>query len=228
MKSRAHQVFAICFAMIAPVAVVAATPATAVETTDLQPFTRIAYIPAGADVSSIRFEGVKAVKVATKRIATTDSEYCGEGYQEPGGSAYCPSTQDASPVPAYQVTYSFSGPSMGSDEYGSTRFTFSVYVNPDDLSPAARQAISARKISRTDTAGFFALTTVQGGLAQQVSVDEQNSTFCAGSYADGLWTRTDPNCEDKVVYKTVAVPSGYTSVKVEPASPRFERPVTAE
>jgi hypothetical protein len=227
MYKNSHPSLAICFAMIASAAVAAAAPArdaVAVETTDLQSFTKIAYVPVGADLSSIRFESVKAVKVATKRTLTSD---CAEGYQEPGGSAYCPSSKDESPVPAYQVTYSFSGPPLASDEYGNTRFTFSVYVRPDDLSPAVRQAISAHKISRADTAGFFKLATSRG-LVKQVSIDEQNSTLCAATYVDGLWARTNANCEDKVVYKTVAVPSGYITVRVDPASPQFERAVTAE
>jgi hypothetical protein len=217
-----------CLAMIASACLVTATgPTVAVETKDLQPFTNIAYIPVGADLSSIKFESVKTVKVATKRTLTTDLDFCGQSYQEPGGSAYCPSSRDESPVPAFQVTYSFSGPPMGSDEYGNTRFRFSVYLRPDDLNPTVRQAISARKISRTSAAGFFKLTTSRG-FVPQVSIDEQNSAFCAGYYIDGSWIHTDAKCQDKVVYKTVAVPSGYITVRVDPASPRFERAVTAE
>ena len=35
------------------------------QISDLHPFTHVAYILAGADLSSIRIENIKAVKVAT-------------------------------------------------------------------------------------------------------------------------------------------------------------------
>ena len=125
----------------------AAAPAV-VETTNLQPFTNIAEIPVGSDLSSIRFEGIKAVKVATTRTSTTDERYCEQGSPEPGGSMYCPSMQDGTAMPAYRITYSYNGPPIGSDEYGSTHFTFSVTVRPEDLDPTVLQAVYARKMNR--------------------------------------------------------------------------------
>jgi hypothetical protein len=188
----------------------------AIEITYLQPFTNIAEIPAGSDLSSIKLEGIKAVKVATRRTSITDKGYCEGGYREPGGSMYCPSTQDGSLAPAYQVTYSYNGPAIGSDEYGNTHFTFSVNVRPEDLDPMVRQAISAHKMSRITAAEDFKLTTYRD-LVPQVVIDEANSVLCAGNYVDGLWTQTDRNCEEKVTYKTVAMPSGYIAVRVDPA-----------
>jgi hypothetical protein len=189
-----------------------------VETTDLQPFTHVAYIQVGADLSSIKFEGVKAVRVATKRFSITDKRYCGEGYREPGGSMLCPDVQDEYAVPAYQITYSYNGPAMGSDEYGNTRFTFSVNMRPGDLNATVLQAVSARKTSRAAAAEAFKITTSRS-LVQRVVIDESNSAFCDGNYSDGVWTHTKANCEDKETYQTVTVPSDYIAVKVDPASP---------
>jgi hypothetical protein len=186
-------------------------------TTDLRPFTHTAYIPASADLSSIRFESVKAVKVATTRTVSTDKSYCDAGFSEPGGSLYCPSVRDGSSVPAFQVTYSFNGPPMSADEYGGTRFTFSVNMRPEELSPAVRQAISERKMSRQAGAKAFELSTSRGFVPRLV-IDDANSVFCAGKYTDGAWGRNQTNCQDKVTYKTVAVPSDYVAVTVNPAT----------
>lgn len=242
MYQRTRHKLVICLTMIASVSlatasgrkansgtvassVVAAAPAgdaVLVETTDLQPFTNTAYIPAGADLSSIRFERAKAVKVATTRTSTTDRHYCSEGFREPGGSAYCPDSRDGSPAPGYEVTYSFSGPPLGSDEYGNTRFTFSVYFRPYDLDPALLQELSAHKVSRSQARDYFKLS-ISRGLDQEIAIDERNSAFCAGNYIDGLWTHDNPNCEDKVAYQTVAVPSSYIAVKVDPVTSPIEQ-----
>lgn len=238
MYQRTRQTFVICFATVAtaslafaagpkanPGAAVAATlpvNTTIVEIVDLQPFTNVAYIPMGADLSSIRFQGAKTVKVATKRTYTEDRHYCGQDFREPGGSAFCPQSQDGSPMAAYQVTYSFNGPSMASDEYGNTRQTFSVYFHEDALPPAVRERMSAPKLPRAEAEQLLKVTTSRSN-ARQVSIDERNSSFCAGNYRDGLWTRLDANCQDTVVYETVTEPSGYLMVRVDPASAGIER-----
>jgi hypothetical protein len=229
MYRLAHQKTAICFALFASASLAAAADPgarpnrerAAGATGDLQPFTRTAYIPAGADLSSIRFESLKAVTVATTTTSTADRHYCETNTQEPGGSMYCPSLRDESPVPAYRVTYSYNGPSMASDEYGDTRFTFSVNLRPEDLSPAALQIMSGRKSGKAAAADYFALTTARG-LVQQVAIDEANSALCDGYYNEGLWTHTNAGCEDKVTYKTVAVPSEYIAIRVDPVSSRSE------
>jgi len=186
----------------------------AVEITYLQPFTNVEEIPVGSDPSSIKLEGIRAVKVATRRTSITDQRDCENGFQEPGGSMYCPSVQDGSQVPAYQITYSYNGPPLGSDEYGNGHFTFSVYMRPEDLDPAVSDAISAHKMSRAVAAEGLKLTTYRG-LVQRVVIDEANSAFCEGNYIDGLWTHTDRNCRENVAYKTVAVPSDYITVRVD-------------
>jgi hypothetical protein len=195
-------------------ATVPAGDPAAVEITYLQPFTNIEEIPVGSDLSSIRLEGIKAVKVATRRISIAGQSYCENGFQEPGGYVYCPPVQDGSKVPAYQITYSYIGPLIGSDEYGSNHFTFSVNLRPEDLDPAVSDAISAHKMSRAVAAEGLKLTTYRG-LVQRVVIDEANSAFCDGNYIEGLWTHTDRNCREKVAYKTVAVPSDYITVRVD-------------
>jgi hypothetical protein len=189
---------------------------------DLQPFTRIAYVPASADLSSLKIESIKATKVATKVRVTTDLRYCHErSAVEPGGSMYCPRTSDESFVRAYQVTYSFRGQPVASDEYGNTNFSFSVYFRPDEISPALRRAISSGKIKGTAAADLFRVTTSNDSI-RHVVVDQANSTICDGNYVDGHWTRTNPKCEDSLAYQSVAAPSMYITVRIDPATSPVE------
>jgi hypothetical protein len=76
------------------------------EITALQTFTHIAYIPAGADLSSIKFKSLRSVKVATLRRAVTDPRLCNLPWSDPGGSMDCPRIADEVYVPAYRVSYS--------------------------------------------------------------------------------------------------------------------------
>jgi hypothetical protein len=189
---------------------------------DLQPFTHIAYIPVSADLGSLRIESIKATKVATKVRVTTDLRYCQERLVvEPGGSMYCPRTSDESFVRAYQVTYSFWGQPVASDEYGNTNFTFSVYFRPDEISPALRNAIASRRMSGTAAAEFFQVITSHDAI-RHVVVDQRNSTICEGNYEDGSWTRTNPKCGDNLAYQSVAGPSMYTTVRIDPATSPVE------
>jgi hypothetical protein len=184
-----------------------------VQISDLHPFTRIAYIPANADLSSIKIESIKAVKVATKQRYVNPRD-CDELWAEPGGSLYCPWITEEAPVPAFRVTYSYRGPSTASDEIGSsTYFTFDVYFRPDELSPGILRALSSGKISRSDAAEFFQPTTRD--FIQQVVVDQANSIFCDGTYVDGNWIHTNSGCEDSVTYRAVASASGYIAVNVD-------------
>jgi hypothetical protein len=219
-----RQHIATCFAIIAwGSAVTAAVPKTRHEgdasiVLDLHPFTHIAYVPASADLYSLRIESIKATKVATKVRVTTDQRYCQErSALEPGGSMYCPRTSDESFVRAYQVTYSFRGQPIASDEYGNTNFSFSVYFRPDEIGPALRRAISSGKIKGTAAAEFFRVTTSNDSL-RHVVLDQANSTICEGDYVDGNWTRTNPKCEDTMAYQSVARPSMYVTVRVNPAT----------
>jgi hypothetical protein len=181
------------------------------------PFTRIAYIPAGSDLSSITFQGIKPVRIATKSRSTTDTHYCQEAaFRDPGGSMFCPYTKLDALVPAYQATYVFNGQPLASDEYGNRKFTFSVYIRPEELRP------EVLKLRRADVAALFELTTFRTP-EPRVVIDESKSTFCEGTYVDGSWTPVDRRCEDTVNYKTIPVASDYITVRVDPAPSRAEQ-----
>jgi len=227
---RSHHFIATCFAIIAlGTSAVGARAATrtatgdgnVVEITDLQPFTHVVYIPTGSALPSIRIEGIKLVKIATKRRIVTNERYCNQPWTEPGGSMDCQRITEESPVPAYQVTYSYRGRPMVSDEYGNTYFTFSVYFRQDELSQRLREILALGKIRRAALEEFFEVT-MSRAPTQQIVIDSANSTLCDGNYLDGNWTRTNPKCEDKIVYQRVASASPYITVRVVPASSRIE------
>jgi len=232
---RSHHFIATCFAIIAlGTSAVGASAGmrsatgngNVVEITDLQPFMHVAYIPTGSAQSSIRIEGVKLVKVATKRRTARNERYCNQPWAEPGGSMYCQRITEESPVLAYQVTYAYWGRPMVSDEYGNTSFTFSVYFRQDEISPRLREILAWGKIRRAALEEFFEVTTSRA-TAQQIVIDSANSTLCDGNYLDGNWTNTNPTCEDKIVYQRVASASPYITVRVDPASSRIEAAAAA-
>jgi hypothetical protein len=194
---------------------------------DLHPFTHFASIPANSDPASIKFKKVKATKVFTKRKSTMDSGYCqGLQFTDPGGSMYCPYVQDESPALAYEVTYSFTGQPLASDEYGNRNFTFQVYFRPEELPQALRSVLSAGKVQRAELATYFSVTTSRLPI-RAVVIDEARSSFCDGNYLDGNWIHNDPKCQDKVTLKTVTVPSDYITIQVEPVSPRGQESVAS-
>ena len=192
-------------------------------TEDLHPFTHFAHVPVGADLGTIQFEKARLVKVATRIRRTTDLSYCKEAaFRDPGGSIACPYTQTEAPVPAYEVTYSLHGQPSASDEHAVRNFTFSVYLRPDELAADVQKALSGRKLSRSDSAAYFAVNTYRE-TAKRIAIDDKESHLCEGNYVDGLWTHTDPGCKDNISYAAVTAPSDYITVKVEPASSRMER-----
>ena len=128
------------------------------ETTAAQLLTHIAYIPANSDPGTIRFEGIRLVSVPAGIQHTAGANYCAElASRDPGGSMFCPSASTAQRVTAaYEVTYSFTGQPMTSDELASRHFTLKVYFHPDELAPEVRQAVAGR-LNRADTAAYFAV-----------------------------------------------------------------------
>jgi hypothetical protein len=191
---------------------------TSVKVQELHPFTHLASIPAGADPSSFKFESVKLVSVATQSKSVIDERGCDEATQrDPGGSIDCSYTAFQALSPAYEVTYSYLGQTMAADEYGSNHFTFSVYLRPEELSPAVQQALSEHKMGKAAAAGFFELNTSRDSV-RQVRIDELASKFCNGNFLDGSWMHTDSKCDDQISYKTITAPSSYITVKVDPVS----------
>lgn len=88
-----------------PVEAIATVPQA--QTEDQHPFTHLAYIPADAELGTIRLEGVSRVHVPSWIMHTADANYCAEAaFRDPGGSAFCPSTGGVVSAVAYQVTYS--------------------------------------------------------------------------------------------------------------------------
>lgn len=220
-----HKILAMCSAMIAlgatdvvaaPKSARVATPVKAGETVqinDLRPFTHIAYIPSGADLSSIKIENAKVVNVATKVRSVTDAHNCAEG--EDGNAPSCTRTAYESYVPGVRVTYSYIDESTPWEGYGTT-YSFSVYFRMDEMNPGLRRALAKGKIGRNAAAEMFEVSTARG-LAQEDEIDEANSTLCDGYYVDDHWMHADPKCEDRVTYRKVASPSPYITVKIDPA-----------
>ena len=179
----------------------------------------VARIPVGSNLSSIRFEGVKTVLIPTQNKVSIDTRYCAEAaVRDPGGSMYCPAVEPETYVRVYQLTYSYEGQPLASDEFGNTHFTFNVYFRPEEIGPEAQKVLSQRH-ARPDAAELFELTTSTEWVAR-VAVDRDNSKFCNGNYADGAWAREDSQCKDTVNFKTISVPSEYIAVTVELASTR--------
>jgi hypothetical protein len=188
---------------VATLVTAAALPQTkgqdAMEITGLPPFTHIAYIPESADLSSIKIESIKSVKVPIRQRSVTN----------------------APPVPAYEVTYSFRGEPLASDEYGNTGFTFSVDFRPDELGPELRSALSAGPLRKQAAAGYFDFTVSRDSL-QQTVIDPANSAFCDGNYRDGNWIPVNSKCVDRIAHRTVTGDSPYIAVKVNLAAPPVE------
>jgi hypothetical protein len=190
------------------------------HTKDLHPFSHLASIPASSDPAKIKLEKVKLTRVFSREKIIVDPGFCKETkFGDPGGSAYCPYTEDESPAPAYEATYSFNGQPLASDEYGNRYFTFQVYFRPEELSPGLRKVLSIGKIGRSELTTYFKVTTSRP-MVQKTVTDEATSILCGGSYVDGNWVQKDPNCKDQIKVKTVTAPSDYIVVKVDPVSAR--------
>jgi hypothetical protein len=136
---------------------------------------------------------------------------------------YCPHNESESLATAYQVTYSYHGQPLTSDEYGSRYFTFQVYFRPEELPPTLQRAISG-KMKRGELATYFNLATSRPPVRTAV-INQVESRFCDGYYVDGSWVQNDPNCRDKVSSKVVTAPSEYITVQVDSVSPRSQQTV---
>jgi hypothetical protein len=202
----------IAAAMLASVA--NAQPVVTVR--DLDRFTHEALIPAGSDLSSIRLDRVKLVRIPTRIRSTMMTSYCDEEqtFRDPGGSLYCPNTKLEALAQAYEVTYSYTGQPLTSDEYGGRYFTFSVYFRPEELNEAARGRIFRGKIRRGDVEGLFDVRTSRA-TAPRAVIDQERAKFCAGNYIDVSWVQADPGCKDDVKSRTVIAAADYVTVRVD-------------
>jgi len=192
--------------------------AVATKGVSLDPFTQVAMIPAEADLSSIRFERAKLTRIPTQVVMTMDRHYCeGVVQRASGPSMFCPAFQSANRVYAYEVTYSYQGQPLASDEYGSRYFTFSVYFHPDQLAPATREAIARPRLSKADAAALFAFNP-QRPMVRKTRIVKAASKLCEAVVVDGYLEKADAKCEDRIVHETIAAPSTDIVVRVTQAA----------
>ena len=174
------------------------------------PFTNVASIPATVDPSTIRFEKLRMVELASKTKTTTDAPDCKERqFRDPDGSN-CQTTAVVERVKALAATYSFDGPAVSSGEAGPGRETFSVFFRPEEVGVDG----PPQNLKRDQAASFFQMSTYRGTVEEKV-IDKEHSHFCEGSYVDGSWVHRDPKCQDQVQYTSQTVPSPYLTVQVD-------------
>ncbi|HKD05983.1 MAG TPA: hypothetical protein VKB79_08775 [Bryobacteraceae bacterium] len=182
---------------------------------ELDPFTHVASIPATVDPSTIRFEKVKLVDLASKTQTSADPNCKQKQFRDPDGSN-CEVVKVLERVKAVEADYSFIGPQLGTGE-GDThpnRQTFSVYFRPEELPISGDVA----KLSHEQAESLFQVSSSRP-IVQQKVVDQQNSRLCKGSYVDGNWVLADPNCKEQVQYTNRAVPATYWAVSVDARHP---------
>ena len=138
----------------------------------------------------------------------------------------CPYTEESRPRLLTRPRIPLKGQPLASDEYGNRYLTFQVYFRPEELPPALRSAPSIGKMKRAELATYFNVTTSRTPVRTAV-IDEANSSLCDGNYVDGNWIQKDPNCKDKVSFKTVIKRSEYITVQVDPVSPRPQQAVAS-
>jgi hypothetical protein len=193
---------------VAPIVQPATKPNPQLE--ELNPITHVASIPASVDPSTIRFEKLKMVELASKTKTTIDTQHCKDlQFRDPDGSN-CQTTTVGARVKAVEAIYSYNGPEISTGESTPGRATFSVYFQPEELPVDG----PAQKLKRNQAAALFQVSTSRPTVQQRV-VDKQNSHFCEGNYVDGNWVNTDPKCQDQVQYITETVPSAYRTVQVD-------------
>lgn len=193
--------------------------AVTVQIVTTTPFTNTTFLPAGAAPRSIRFESLKTVHLPSRIRYTTDPAWCDRPSQDPGGSAFCPQIRMESPVAAVELTYSYTGSSLGSDEHGGGRLTFQVYLHPSDIPAALREDLAAgHKPDRARLASYFEVA-VRRDPAPRYILDPSRSYLCPGTYIDGNWQPDDPDCDIVIRSKKVEGLSDFLTVKVTPVAP---------
>jgi len=189
-------------------------PTPSPVTTEINPFTHTASIPATVDPSTIRFEQLKAVELASKTKTTTDAQDCKERqFRDPDGTN-CQSITVLERVKAVEAVYSYVGPELATGESIPGRQTFWVYFRPEEVGADG----PVGKLKRDQAAALFQVNTFRPMVEQKV-VDKQNSRYCEGNYVDGNWVQKDANCHDQVQYISQTVPSENWAVQVDVRHP---------
>jgi hypothetical protein len=180
----------------------------------VNPFTNTASIPAIVDPSTIRFEKLRMVELASKTKTTSDAQDCKDRqFRDPDGTN-CQTVKVEERVQALEATYSFNGPVLSAGESLPGRETFAVYFRPEDVGVDG----SVAKLKRDQAASFFQVSTYRPMVEQKV-IDKEHSHFCEGNYVDGSWVRKDTTCQDQVQYADQTVPSPYLTVQVDLRNP---------
>ncbi len=183
------------------------------QANQLNPYTHVASVPAIVDPSSIRFEKLRMVELASKTKPTTDAQDCKERqFRDPGTN--CETTKVIEKVKAVEATYSFGGDVMGAGESVPGRSTFAVYFRPEELGVEGK----IDKMKRDEAASLFQVNTFRPMVEQKV-IDKQHSQFCEGNYVDGNWVKKDPKCQDQVQYTSQTAPAQYLTVQVDLRQP---------
>jgi hypothetical protein len=160
-----------------------------VRIVDATTFTGTVAIPADADTRSIRFESLKSVRL--------------------------PGRPRTEPLTSIEVTYSYTGEPLASDEHGDRQFTFQVYFQLSGLPVALREALSGgRKPRRAQLSRLFEVSTYRAPVPRYV-LDERRSVLCDGTYLDGSW-QPDDDCDETIRTKAVPGLSDFLTVKVTP------------
>lgn len=207
----------IALAMALPV--LAQEVRTELGSLELKPLTHAVYIPAGVDLASMTLENAKAGKAFTRAETRPSADGCEPlPYREPGGSLYCPSTEQTSSADAFVLTYSYASQSSGSDENGNRKNMFQIYFRPEELPRALGDALSAGKLKSAELTAYFHVSTSRP-LVRKAVIDTAKSSFCSGNYRDGAWAQDDAGCRDRVKIQAAAVPSDYIIVQVDPVVP---------
>lgn len=183
---------------------------------ELDPFTHVASIPATVDPSTIRFEKLKMVDLASKTQTVKDTQDCKDRqFRDPDGSG-CEAVKVLERVKAVEADYSFIGPqiSSGEGQIAPSRETFAVYFRPEELSVNG----PVEKLNREQGGSLFEVSTSRLMVPEKV-IDQQNSHFCQGNYVDGSWVQSDPKCQENVQYTTRTAPSEYWAVVVNVRHP---------
>jgi hypothetical protein len=177
---------------------------------EVNPFLHAASIPASVDPSTIRFEKLRRVELASKTKTTTDLQRCKElQFRDPDGSG-CQTTTVEERIKAIEASYSYNGLALSSGEAAPGRETFSVYFRPEDVVVDG----PVEKLKRDQAAAMFQVNTYRPMVEQKV-VDNQHSHYCEGNYVDGTWIHTDPKCQDQLQFVTQSVPSPSMTVQVD-------------
>ena len=95
--------------------IAAPAPVATVQGGPLNPFTHVASIPASVDPSTIRFEKLKSVELASRTSTSMDPNCKDKQFREPDGSN-CEQVKVEEKVKAIEALYSYNGTVMSAGE----------------------------------------------------------------------------------------------------------------